>query len=166
MTYVTVTESIELFKEDQAFSRPIPFYPPLSSASCLSFSVFLSSCLTDGKGRGWGRSHIIGGRESLVLYKSFHTLCICTLSKTTNTWIGEDYSDDFCSESRIGNFQTHYSCLPATQLPWPSFLLSKKINSRGTLDKNRKQRYINCMYIKGRFVYVYESSGVLNYMLV
>ncbi len=30
----------------------------------------------EGGGRRWGRSQIIGWRESLVLYKSFNTLCI------------------------------------------------------------------------------------------
>ncbi len=55
-------------------SSPIPF-PPLPSASCLSFSYFLcvlsrSSFLTS---RGWRSSQIIRQRESLVLYKLFNT---------------------------------------------------------------------------------------------
>jgi hypothetical protein len=57
---------------------PHPSSPPLPSAFCLSFSVFLSvagrASLT---GRG-GRSQITRRRESLVLYKSFNPLCpIC-----------------------------------------------------------------------------------------
>jgi hypothetical protein len=54
-------------------------HPPVTSASCLSFSVFLCVAaspieLTDGRCGGGGvRSQIIP-RESLVLYKSFDTL--------------------------------------------------------------------------------------------
>jgi hypothetical protein len=50
--------------------------PTLSSKISLSQSSCVSPVeLTDGRvGRGWKRSQIIRGRESLVLYKSFNTL--------------------------------------------------------------------------------------------
>ncbi len=80
--YSYATESIGRFIEDQAFSRsyelaPPPPRPPLPSASCLSFSVFLcvSGCAYwRERGRGWGRSQIIRPQESPVFYKSFNTL--------------------------------------------------------------------------------------------
>ncbi len=145
-------------------SSPIPLYPPLPSASCLSFSVLLRVA-------GWtywrerrdevGEEpyhHIIRRRESLVLCKSFNTLCISTLYKTTNRWIRAHYSADFCSESRIGNFQTFQQrslrrTLIRYSITMIFFYLRIKIDFRWTLEK-------------GKFVYVYESSGVLNYMLV
>jgi hypothetical protein len=51
--------------------------PPLPSASCLSFSVFLTR---EGV-RGWARIQIIRPRECLALYKSFNTLCNQHLTK-------------------------------------------------------------------------------------
>jgi hypothetical protein len=53
-------------------------HPPLPSASCLSFSVFLSPVeLSGGRGEvwGWTRSQTIQPQESLALYKSFNNLC-------------------------------------------------------------------------------------------
>jgi hypothetical protein len=56
--------------------------PPLPSARCLSFSVFLCALpveLTDGrvggKGVGEGPNHTVWRRESLSIYKSFNTIC-------------------------------------------------------------------------------------------
>ncbi len=52
--------------------------PPLPAASCLSFSVFL--CVAGRaywrEGVEGGRCQIIRRRESMVLYKSFNTLCL------------------------------------------------------------------------------------------
>ncbi len=89
----THPESIEWFIEYQAFFRMIRLLgiipsPSLPSASFLSFAVFL--CVAGlaywhQRGRGWARSQIIRRQESLVLYKSFVTLCraptiFCTAS--------------------------------------------------------------------------------------
>ncbi len=76
-------ESIEWFIDDQAFfptyvlapSPPPSRRPP---ASCLSLSVFLGVAGQAYWGRredGGGGSQIVRRRESLVLYKSFNTLC-------------------------------------------------------------------------------------------
>ncbi len=63
---------------------PMPS-PPLPSASCLAFSVFL--CVAGQAywrkkgGRGWGRRRqIIRRRQSLVLCKLFNTLCLIQMA--------------------------------------------------------------------------------------
>ncbi len=54
-------------------SSPTPF-PPLSRQQVVFLSQ--SSCVSPGEGRmGWVKSEIIRPRESLVLYRSFNTLC-------------------------------------------------------------------------------------------
>jgi hypothetical protein len=63
------SESIEWFIDDQAFLRSYdsaPPAPPLPSASCLSFSVFLCVAGRATDGRGWARSQIIRQREGLA----------------------------------------------------------------------------------------------------
>ncbi len=85
LAYVSVAVSIELFIEVQEFSPTYDLAPtsppsPLLSRQqvvSLSQSFLVSQVeLTNGRGgRVWGRSHIIRRRESLVLYKSFNTLC-------------------------------------------------------------------------------------------
>jgi hypothetical protein len=88
--FIQILESILWYIEDQAFSpsyylAPRPPLPPLQSACCLSFSVFLcvafrAYCRERGKG---GRSQIIRQRESLILYKSFNTLLFYLCSTNT-----------------------------------------------------------------------------------
>ncbi len=57
--------------------RPLP--PPLPSVWSISDTQEQreEGQLADGRwgGRGWGRSQIIQPQESIVLYKSFNTLC-------------------------------------------------------------------------------------------
>ncbi len=64
--------------------------PPLPSASCLSFSVFLAVCrrksLLTREGRGYARSQTIQ-RESRALYKSFNTLWLLLFRKL---WVHAD----------------------------------------------------------------------------
>ncbi len=57
---------------------------PVSNLSLFNQSSCVSLVeLTDGRGRrGWGKSQIIRQRESLVLYKSFNTLCLSALNDT------------------------------------------------------------------------------------
>ncbi len=66
-------------------SPPHPLPPPLPSASCLSFSVFLCVAYRaywrERSGKG-----VIRRRESLILYKSFITLCI---AHTTEKLLGQ-----------------------------------------------------------------------------
>jgi hypothetical protein len=59
-------------------SSPIPLPPsPISTLSIfLSLPVCRRSRFLTREGRGWGRSQIIRWGESLVLYKSFNTLCL------------------------------------------------------------------------------------------
>jgi hypothetical protein len=58
---------------------PHPPTPPLLSASCISFSVFvrIAGLAYDVRGgSGWVRSQIVRRLECLVLYRSFNTLWV------------------------------------------------------------------------------------------
>ncbi len=74
-------------------SSPTPF-PPLPSASCLSFTVFLCVAVRAywrERGRGAGaRSQIIRPQESLALYNSFNTLCFRSLQNNQLTSLQAD----------------------------------------------------------------------------
>ncbi len=93
-----VAENIEWCIEEQAFSlsydlAPPPPPPNLPSATCLSFClpVCLRSSLLTGMGemgRGWERSQIIRRRISLVLCKSFNTLCCWAYLCKLGRWEG------------------------------------------------------------------------------
>ncbi len=93
------SESIEWFIECQAFLRSYD-PPPLRSASCLSFLVFMCVAGPDywgerggRRGRAWSR--ILRPQESLALFKSFNTLWPpCTTffrkGKTWSPWLAEE----------------------------------------------------------------------------
>ncbi len=74
-------ESIEWFTESQAFLHSCDLVPPPppSPAAVISTHGIEDWERETGEGRGggrrWARSQIIQPRESLVLYKSFNTLC-------------------------------------------------------------------------------------------
>jgi hypothetical protein len=79
------TESIEWFIEDQALLRScrmIPLlahpFPPLPSASCLSFTVILcvaGRAYRSGEGVGEEANHTTARNPGPLQYKSFKTLC-------------------------------------------------------------------------------------------
>ncbi len=90
------TESIKWCIEDQASwpSYDLATPPPLPPSPVRKLPLFLSlpmcrrsSLLMEEGGTGWGRSQIIGLRESMVLYKSFKTLSckICPVDFTRYT---------------------------------------------------------------------------------
>ena len=60
-------------------SSPPPLPPPLSPVNKLDgrhkWRLRETTCWRESEGRGWTRSRIIRPRESLVLCKSFNTLC-------------------------------------------------------------------------------------------
>jgi hypothetical protein len=90
--FSTETKSIELFIEDQAFSlsydlAPSPPPPTAVSKLSLSFSVFPGRAYRGGRGEGVGRSQIIRRRGSLVLYKSFNTLCPERIEEGYRRWL-------------------------------------------------------------------------------
>ncbi len=61
-------------------SAPRYLLPPLLSARCLSFSVFMCVAaveITEGGGGGeWPGAKLYDRHESLALCKSFNTLCV------------------------------------------------------------------------------------------
>ncbi len=77
-------ESIEWFLKDQAFSSSYDLAPPPSSPPSPIRKIDRrhsedwesEPTCSRGKGEGCGRSQIVRGRESMVLYKSFSNLCI------------------------------------------------------------------------------------------
>ncbi len=77
-------ESIEWFIEHQAFSPSYDWASPPPSWTCDTCrKTEKEKHLADGRwGRGW-RSQIIRRRESLVMCKSFHTLCLSLIIEET-----------------------------------------------------------------------------------
>ncbi len=89
MVCVSISESIELFIEDQAFSPlyawappPPPALPATSTGDAQEDWERETNYWREGMKR-WGRSKIIRKWESLVLYKSFNTLWSTTAELET-----------------------------------------------------------------------------------
>jgi hypothetical protein len=78
-------DSIEWLFEGQASLAVLWFVSSPASSSSLSHqqvvSLYQSSCV---RRRGWERNQIIRQRESLVLFKSFNTLCFKPVAPLTN----------------------------------------------------------------------------------
>ncbi len=86
-------ESNGWFIEGQAFSLSYDLVPPPPPPSKLDrrhiWKTEKERQLADGRGargrKGWGRCQIIRRRESLVLFKSFNTLCATHLNCAVDT---------------------------------------------------------------------------------